>query len=213
MATARQPDSTPRRRYAPRVPPEQRREQVLDAALRLIAAHGYGGVSMEAVARETGVTKPVVYDLFPNIGVLLRALLEREEERALSALAALIPTMPLDGDPDELLVGAFSTFLGAVTEHADAWRLILLPTEGTPEVVRRHVERGRGQVVARMQELLGWGLERRGGPSDIDLELAAHAMLAVGEHAARLVLTDREEFPPDRFADFAARLLALVPRG
>jgi AcrR family transcriptional regulator len=212
MATARRPDGPARRRYAPRVPAEQRREQVLDAALRVIAERGYGGVSMEAVARETGVTKPVVYDLFPNIGVLLRTLLEREEERALSSLAALIPELALEGDPDDLLVSAFATFLGAVTDHPDAWRLILLPVEGTPEVVRRHTERGRREVVARIQQLLTWGLERRGGPTDIDFELAAHAMLAVGEHAGRLVLTDPENFTPERFSRFAAKLLAFVPR-
>jgi AcrR family transcriptional regulator len=213
VATAPQPDDPPRRRYAARVPAEQRREQVLDAALRLIARHGYGGVSMEAVARETGVTKPVVYDLFPNIGVLLRTLLEREEERALSALAALVPDLPLDADPDELLVTAFETFLTAVTDHADAWRLILLPAEGTPEIVRRHVERGRGQVAARVRELLVWGVERRGGPAGVDYELAAHALMAVAEQSARLALTDSGGYPPERFARFAATLLASLPRG
>jgi AcrR family transcriptional regulator len=213
MATARRPDGSSRRRYAPRVPAEQRREQVLDAALRLIADRGYGGVSMEAVARETGVTKPVVYDLFPNIGVLLRTLLEREEERALSSLAAIIPELALEADPDDLLVEALERFLAAVTEHPEAWRLILLPAEGTPDVVRRHVERGRAEVHARVQQLLAWGLERRGGPVDIDLELAAHAMIAVGEHAGRLVLTDPEHYPPQRFGGFVAGLVRLVPRG
>ncbi|HUE26487.1 MAG TPA: helix-turn-helix domain-containing protein, partial [Solirubrobacteraceae bacterium] len=69
------PDATPkpRRRYAPRMPPAERREQLIDAALDVILRHGYGGVSIEAIARTAGVTRPVVYDHFPNLGRLLQA--------------------------------------------------------------------------------------------------------------------------------------------
>ena len=49
-----------KRPYAPRLPPEERREQLLDAAMGLIIDEGYGGVSMEGIARRAGVTKPVV---------------------------------------------------------------------------------------------------------------------------------------------------------
>src|SRR4051812_18096989 len=59
--TVDMPTASSRRRYAPRVPAAERREQVLDAALVLIDRDGYGAVTMEAVAREIGVTKPVVY--------------------------------------------------------------------------------------------------------------------------------------------------------
>src|SRR5690242_13726806 len=53
-----------RRRYAPRMAPEQRREQLLDAALSVILEQGYSGVSIEAIARAAGVTRPVIYDHF-----------------------------------------------------------------------------------------------------------------------------------------------------
>src|SRR6476659_7747573 len=80
-----------RRRYAPRMPPEQRREQLIDAALSVILEQGYGGVSIEAIARAAGVTRPVIYDHFPNLGTLLRALIEREESCALAQLAEVVP--------------------------------------------------------------------------------------------------------------------------
>ena len=43
---------------------EVRREQLLDAAIRVIVREGYDGVSVEAIAREAGVTRPVVYGAF-----------------------------------------------------------------------------------------------------------------------------------------------------
>jgi AcrR family transcriptional regulator len=207
MATA------PRRPYAPRLPPEERRAQLLDAALGLIAEDGYDGVSMEGVARAAGVTKPVVYDLFPNKGELLRALLQREEERALRELAGAIPfPPPVDVDPDDLLVDGIVAFLGAVAANPTAWRLILLPTEGTPDEVREHVDQGRAQITRQLEALVAWGLERRGGPADLDVGLAAQGLQAVGEHAARLVLTDPAHYSPERIGAEARKLLSALER-
>jgi AcrR family transcriptional regulator len=206
MATA------PRRRYAPRMPPEERREQLLDAALSLIVQRGYGGVTMEGVARAAGVTKPVVYDLFGSLGRLLLALNEREEERAFADLAKVLPSLPLDSDPDALLVEGLVAFLTTVASNPDRWRLILLPSDGTPDVVREHIAEGRSQVLRQLESLVAWGLDQRGGPAELDVELASRAIMALGEGAARLVLTEPARFPPERFRSFAATLLEGLPR-
>ena len=68
--------------------PERRRPMVLDAAFELFLEHGYDGTSMEAVARATGVSKPVVYACYPSKDELFKALLRREEERVLGEIAA-----------------------------------------------------------------------------------------------------------------------------
>src|SRR5579884_1805785 len=106
-----------RRRYAPRMPPGQRREQLIDAALSVILEHGYGGVSIEAIAREAGVTRPVVYDHFPNLPQLLHALVEREERYSLEQLDQVVPLgEPQNGagHPGEVLAAAVRRFLDAV---------------------------------------------------------------------------------------------------
>ena len=73
------------------MPPRKRREHVVDAALRVIVEQGYDGVSIEAVARAAGVTRPVIYDHFQNLGQLLQALIKREENYALAQLAEVVP--------------------------------------------------------------------------------------------------------------------------
>ena len=195
------------------MPAEQRREQLLDATLGLIAAEGYAGVSMEAVARAAGVSKPVVYDLFPDRGALLRALLEREEARALATLATVTPEPPAAGaDPDDLLVDAVVAFLHAVADNPTPWRLILTPVEGTPRAAREHVERGRRAFGAQLEQLVAWGVRERGGPPGVDVELAAQAILALGEQSARLVITEPQRFDPERVGRFVSGLLRAVGR-
>ena len=97
--------STTRRKYARRLPPEQRREQLLDAALSLIPA-GFDTVTMESVAKRAEVTKPVLYDLFANRGELISALLQREASRATEQVLAALPTDFATRSPDDAFADA-----------------------------------------------------------------------------------------------------------
>lgn len=204
------PAPAPRPR-APRMAPVQRREQLLDATLALIAEHGYGAASMEAIARSAGVTKPVVYDAFGDRAALLRALLEREEARAWAALGRAMPSAIGDRPPLRLLVDGLTSFLRAVADDPATWGLILLPAGETPPVVREHVEAGRQVVLEQFTALVAWGLPQLPGLEELDPELAARSMMVVGEAWAQLVLSDPEGHPPERFAPFVERLVASAP--
>jgi len=197
------------RKYSPRRPREERREQLLDAALRLLDADGFGGLTIEGVAREVDLAKTVVYDTFGGRGELLKALLAREQERALTALATAMPKPPLADEPQQVLTEALTVLLEGVREHPETWRLILLPPEGTPPVVRKTVDRQRERLVRQLEPIVAWGLERIGA-GHLDPELATYALVASGEHAIRLALTQPERFPPERFAAFAAELVATI---
>lgn len=54
-----------------------RREVIADAAAVLFAERGYRGASIDAIARGSGVTPPVVYEHFSSKRELYRHLLER----------------------------------------------------------------------------------------------------------------------------------------
>jgi AcrR family transcriptional regulator len=177
---------------------------VLDAALALISSRGYGALSVEAIAREAGVSKTVVYDAYGGLGPVLEALLEREERSALQSLADAAPVLPADGDPTDAMRAWILSLADAVTSNPVAWRLMLVPPDGTPEVVREHVQRGR-DVALDQARVLTRALA--GGRSGVEPELAARAIIAVAEDAAKLLLDQPEEFTAQRFADFATAIL------
>jgi AcrR family transcriptional regulator len=199
------------RRYAPRMPPEERREQILDATLKLIAGQGYERVSMEAVARAAGVTKPVVYDLFGTLADLLEALLEREQERALLQLAELLPAPGEDAKPEQVLGDSLDAFMRAVEARPDAWSLILMPPEAMPGIVRERVEREQTQIAGQLESLVRWGLDALDVKLD-DVELAVHSLIVLVREGGRLHLSDPKGYPPERLSSFAGSLLAAVRR-
>ncbi|MEU0883344.1 TetR/AcrR family transcriptional regulator [Lentzea sp. NPDC005914] len=197
--------STTRRKYAQRLPPAERREQLLDAALSLIPA-GFDTVTMESVAKQAQVTKPVLYDLFANRTDLISALLEREAGRATEQVLAALPTDFATRSPDDAFADAVRVFVNAVVEAPDRWRLVLLPPEGTPREFRTQVELVRAGVLAQIEDLAALGLKELGGLDDLDSELLGHAMLALAEMSGRLVLTDPEKFTPDRLVALVSRI-------
>ncbi len=192
------------------MPPGQRREQLIDAALGVILERGYGGVSIEAIARAAGVTRPVVYDHFPNLGQLLQALISREEHYALEQLQEIVPENPGEFEPIELLIASIRRFLDAVAARPATWRIILLPPEGNPAIVRELVEKNRASTLAQIEHIVRLTMARPEIPDDIDVELAARAVRDLGEEAGRMVLTDPDQYSPERYERFTARTLSLL---
>jgi AcrR family transcriptional regulator len=45
---------------------DERREQVIEAAVKEFAAHGFHATSTSAIAKRAGISQPYIYALFPN---------------------------------------------------------------------------------------------------------------------------------------------------
>ena len=200
--------ATPRRRrpYAARVPAEVRRAQLLDAALTVIVRDGYDAISVDAIAREAGVTRPVVYGVFDGLRPLLEALLDRQQERALAQLAAALPPDPDLSDPDRLVEDTARRMIETVRADPMTWRPILFAPVGMPEQVRARIDADRENFLVQVQGLLEVGLALRGGPR-LDPEVAAHAILAILEHFGRLILDQPDRFTTDRLVGTIGGLL------
>lgn len=195
-----------RRRYATRMPLEERREELLDAALRVVARAGYGHLTISTIAAEAGVTRPVVYDAYGGIDPLLHALLDRTQQRATDAALALIPAGGAQIDLDRWLVDAVDGFLHAVQADPETWRPVLGLTDGAPAVVRERIESTlvllRGFVADVLRTNLGPGTE-------LDVEVVAHSLVALVQELARLLLSKPEEYPKERLLSAYAGILAL----
>ncbi len=201
---------TTSRRRAPRLPAAVRREQILDAALRLVIDHGFGAISMEGVARAVGVAKTVVYEAFPNTDELLRALLHREESMVIAEVARLVPDSPTGLDPETMFVNGVVGVLRAVRKRPDGWRLFLLPPDGTPPALRRRVAKRRRELLRQIEPLITWAGRSWPALRALDPELTARLMLGLVEEAARLTLERPRHFTPERVRDFMQSLLALA---
>jgi AcrR family transcriptional regulator len=183
----------------------ERREQLLDATKAIVAERGFHAVSIEAVAREAGITRPIVYGHFRDLNGLLEALVDREAARALAQLSTVLPGDLGHGDPRETLLTALRGYLEAVRADPATWRLVLMPPEGAPAVLHDRIARGRTAVVAHLAQAIGPGLGP--GRESPDPELLARMLSAVSDEGARLLLTDPEHYPVERIVGFSRWIL------
>ena len=186
-----------------RLPASERREQLLDVTKAIVAARGFHAVSIEAVARNAGVSRPIVYGHFEHLNGLLEALVLRESTRALEQLTRVLPA-GLD-DPRAQLLSALRAYLQVAEADPDTWRLVLMPPEGAPSLLRDLLARGRGAVLAQLAEAVRPGLGS-GGPSP-DPELTARTLSAIADESARLLLTEPERYPVERLVAHAGWVL------
>ena len=186
-----------------RLPASERREQLLDVTKAIVAARGFHAVSIEAVARDAGISRPIVYGHFEHLSGLLEALVLRESTRALAQLSRVLP--PGLDEPQAQLLSALRAYLEAVQADPDTWRLVLMPPEGAPSLLRDLLARGRAAVLAQLAEAVRPGLGR-GGPSP-DPELTARTLSAIADESARLLLTEPERYPVERLVAHAGWVL------
>jgi AcrR family transcriptional regulator len=76
-----------RQATAQRSSSEERREQLIDAAVTEFAANGFNGTSTTAIAKRAGISQPYVYALFPNKHELFLAANAEVKERIRGAFA------------------------------------------------------------------------------------------------------------------------------
>jgi AcrR family transcriptional regulator len=185
---------------------EQRHEQLLDVTRELVGESGFHAVSIEAVARRAGISRPIVYGHFDDLAGLLEAMLDRETSRALGQLDRVLPAA--GGDPPQALLTALRGYLETVAADPVTWRLVLMPPEGAPPMLRERIEAGRAAVIAILAELVRPGLGP--GEGSPDPELTARLLSALADEAARLMLTE-PAFTIDRLTEQARWLLEQLP--
>src|SRR5829696_4463877 len=210
MATRAQEKVGRPRKRAAHLGPERRRPEVLDAALKLFLRSGYDGTSMQAVADQAGVTKPVVYACFTSKDELFRALLAREEERIVGEIQGAFAYADLS-DPETTLVEGFTGFLRAVGESPEVYRLIFLGEGGGNAAVAHRIQRGREEQVRRLSELArGWLEVRDGKRNDLErtARLLGNSIAGLAESGARLLLAGEDEWAPETLGRELGRIAA-----
>ena len=200
------------RKRAAHLGPERRRPEVLDAALKLFLVGGYDGTSMQAVADEAGVTKPVVYACFQSKDELFRSLLRREEQRILAEIQGAFQEADLS-DPETTLTEGFIGFLRAVGDSPDVYRLIFMGEGGGNAAVADRIRRGRqAQVDALSRLARRWVKSRNGRSSKVGADktarLMGNAIAGLAESGARLLLSGEDGWTPETLGRELGRIAA-----
>lgn len=137
---------TKRRMRAP-----ERRRQLLEVARKVFGRRGYHTVTMDSVAKEAGVTKPILYDHFPSKRELYLALLESDLANLQKRLAEGLEN---SRGNRERIRASFQTYFDFVDEHAEGFRLLMQEAVGGDRHFSDLVFKFRDEVLGKVTEVL-----------------------------------------------------------
>lgn len=103
---------------------EDRREQIIDAAMRVFAQKGYSNATNKDIAREAGITPGLIYYYFESKEALLYAILEA---RSPLKLMASFPPQTLELPPEQFFPLLMRQVLAIVEgeEMIDLFRVMI----------------------------------------------------------------------------------------
>ncbi|MER5769594.1 TetR family transcriptional regulator [Streptomyces sp. NPDC001985] len=110
-------------------PADQRRRELLEAADRVVLRDG-PKASMNAIAAEAGITKPILYRHFGDKGGLYRALAKRHTDALLDSLRAALDA---PADRRERIEATLDTYLAAIETRPQVYRFLMHPAEDTQQ--------------------------------------------------------------------------------
>ncbi len=134
----------------------ERREQLLGIGRRLFAERGFDGTSIEEIAAQAGVSKPVVYEHFGGKEGLYAVVVDREMQRLLGMVTASLS----DGHYRQKLEGAALALLEYIEDSADGFRILVRDS---------HAASGTGtfasllsDIASEVEHILGAEFKARG---------------------------------------------------
>ena len=126
-----------------RLPRAVREQQMLDAAVQMFSVNGYHETSMDAIAAEAEISKPMLYLYYGSKEELFGACLDRELTRFVDDVRSKID---FTQSPKELLRNAVLAFLNYIDANRASW--MVLYTQATSSQAFAHtVREGRERII------------------------------------------------------------------
>lgn len=128
-----------------RLTPEQRRQQLLDLGVRLLATRALDDLSIDLLAEEAGISRGLLYHYFGNKRDFHRAIVRRAADDLIAQTAP-----PVQGDPVERLLASMAAYVDYVDANYEGYLSLVKGAAGGDEDMREIYEEARAALTDRV---------------------------------------------------------------
>ncbi len=170
---------TAKRERARKQPAEQRRETVLDAAVRVFARTPYRSAGTAEIAREAGVAEPTIYRHFESKRELYLAAVERTSSSITEEWRRIVARIP---DARQALKELGHWYTRMIASNPDTLRLRMrAKAEAEDDEVRGLLRRGYAEIHRIAADVIRLGQEQGAFSTAVDADGAAWLYLGIGQ--------------------------------
>jgi len=177
----------------------ERRLQLMSVARKVFAARGYEATSIEEVAQQAGVSKPIVYEHFGAKEGLHAAVVDREMDR----LVARVTEGLSAGTPRERFEAAVLSFLTYAKEEPAGFAVLV--RDSPTGSGRRGLTRVMDDLAQRVGDVFRSEFERAGYNPKV-APIYANALIGMVTQVGVWWAAEGRPFSPDHVARHVAAL-------
>jgi AcrR family transcriptional regulator len=182
-----------------RLPRDERRAQLLTAALEVFTAAGYHAAAMDEIADRAGVSKPVLYQHFPSKLDLYLAVLDLHVDSLVYTIQRAIASTHDNADRVRATVDAYFNF---IEEEGEAYRLLFESDMNVEPAVRERLSRMTYDCAAAVSAIIA---ADTGIPEEAAMLLGV-GLIGTAQFTARYWLERDGRVPRKAAADLVANL-------
>lgn len=164
----------------PRLPAEERRAAVLDTACRVFSRCSYRAATTAEIAREAGVSEPILYRHFASKQALYLACIDDAWTRVRAAWEAAVAAEPDPAGWTRAMSEAFFQFKEQRSAVANLWIQALTEAGDDDVEIRKYLRRHLKEVHEFVVDVLARCQAAGAVPMERDARAEAWVFIAVG---------------------------------
>ena len=173
-----------------RLPAEQRRKQIVAAAVNVFARHGYRGATTRAIAAEAGVAEALLYKYFSSKEALFIAAVERTAGRILEGTRSIVARHP---EAPHVALGEMLGFVRGLLDRNEtlAKMVFIVNAELDEPAIRDAYVPFQDQILELFERALTSWQDRGLLPNEVPARATAWLVLGTFEVLALMKLSGR----------------------
>lgn len=128
-----------------RLSPAERREQLLDLGVRLLATRSLDELSIDVLAEEAGISRGLLYHYFGSKHAFREAVVRRAADDLIAQTAP-----PVDGEPEERLLVSMAAYLDYVVANYEGYLSLVKGAASGNRALRAIYEEARSALTDRI---------------------------------------------------------------
>jgi AcrR family transcriptional regulator len=182
-----------------RLPRQERRRQLLGAALEVFVSQGYHAAAMDEIAERAGISKPVLYQHFPSKLELYLALLDESVDALVDTVRKALSST---SDNKQRVAATFGAYFGFVAGQGGAYRLVFESDLSNEPAVRVRLDRS----VQDCAEMISEVIKKDAGIPEDAAHLLGVGLVGTAQVSARYWLRTGQRIPQEDAEQMMARL-------
>jgi AcrR family transcriptional regulator len=182
-----------------RLPRQERRRQLLGAALEVFVSQGYHSAAMDEIAERAGISKPVLYQHFPSKLELYLALLDESVDALIDTVRKALSST---SENKQRVAATFGAYFGFVAGQGGAYRLVFESDLSNEPAVRERLDRSVQECAAMISEVI----KKDAGIPEDAAHLLGVGLVGTAQVSARYWLRTGQRIPQEDAEQMMARL-------